>query len=336
MLFGLWFRFPILVSALALLLSGCGRAPYATPPSVEPAPALPKITFAVLPKSAPPLYLKAIEAGARRAAAEFGVEIEWRDPLVGASAFDQAGGIEQRAGAGLQGILLDLSDAETLAAAVRLAAERGLPIAIFGTPPEGRRGTNFINYTATDERAAGITAALTLEALLGGESPHGGQVLGIGFTADFASTRQREEGFTFELAKIPALKLAAQQATDGTVAGAQRVAEALLRGFVKNNTLELAGVFASHAAAAEGTYLAIIALRERGVVVATKFVGFDDSPLLVRGLHEGVIDALLVEEPERMGYLGIKSLVEHTRGRAVEPYINSGVRVKTKANTPAP
>jgi ribose transport system substrate-binding protein len=36
-----------------------------------------------------------------------------------------------------------------------------------------------------------------------------------------------------------------------------------------------------------------------------------------------------------MGYLGVKSLVDHLQGRPVEAYVDTGVTVKTKANTAA-
>jgi ribose transport system substrate-binding protein len=157
-------------------------------------------------------------------------------------------------------------------------------------------------------------------------------VLVIRFTEGSASTRLREEGFTAQLAQSPGLQIAAQQFTDGSMAGAQRVAETLLGNYVKNNKLELAGIFASNQPTAEGTYNAVRALREKGVEIPSKFVGFDDSTLLTQGLQNGVVDALVVQDPEKMGYLGIKSLVDHLNGKPVEAYVDTGVTVKTKTD----
>jgi ribose transport system substrate-binding protein len=154
----------------------------------------------------------------------------------------------------------------------------------------------------------------------------------IRFTEGSASTRLREEGFTSEIAKTPALKLVAQQFTDGSMAGAQRVAETLLNNYVKNGKLELAGVYASNQVTAEGAYNALKSLRKKGIEVSAKFVGFDDSTLLIQGLQTGVIDALVVQDPEKMGYLGVKSLVDHLNGKPVEAYVDTGVTVKTKAD----
>lgn len=327
--------FPALATALALLFAGCGKSPEATPPAADGSAAPAKIRLAAVPKATTHSYWKAAEAGARRAAAEFNVELEWQGPLDDSKVADQIGIFNNLAASGLQGILLSPCDDKALAPHVRSAAKRGLPIAIFDSPLDGKVGTDYLNFTATDNKAAGGTAAQALEALIGGSPVHGGQVLVIRFTEGSASTRLREEGFSTELAKFPALKVAAQQFTDGSMAGAQRVAETLLGNYVKNNKLELAGVFASNQPTAEGTYNALKALRDKGVEVSAKFVGFDDSTLLIQGLQNGVIDALVVQDPEKMGYLGIKSLVDHLNGKPVAPYVDTGVTVKTKANTAA-
>ncbi len=321
---------PVIAAAFALLFAACSK-PSDSAPAAASAPAAPaKIRIAAVPKATTHSYWKAAEAGARRAAAEFNVELEWQGPLDDSKVADQIGIFNNLAASGLQGILLSPCDDKALAPHVRSAAKRGLPVAIFDSPLDAKPGTDYINFTATDNKAAGATAAKTLTGLVGGAPAYNGQILVIRFTEGSASTRLREEGFSTELAKSPALKIAAEQFTDGSMAGAQRVAETLLGNYVKNNKLELAGVFASNQPTAEGTYNAIKALRDKGVEVSAKFVGFDDSTLLLQGLQNGVIDALVVQDPEKMGYLGIKSIVDHLNKKPVEQYTDTGVTVKTK------
>lgn len=322
---------PVLAAAIALF-AGCGKSPESAP-AAEGAPV--KITIAAIPKATTHSYWKAAEAGARRAAAEFGVELEWQGPLDDSKVADQIGIFNNLAASGLQGILLSPCDDKALAPHVRSAAKRGVPVAIFDSPLDAKQGVDYINFVSTDNKAAGGTAATTLAGLIGTTPVHDGQILMIRFTEGSASTRLREEGFTTALAAAPGLKLAAQQFTDGSMAGAQRVAETLLGNYVKNNKLELAGVFASNQPTAEGTYNALKALRDKGVEVTAKVVGFDDSTLLIQGLQNGIFDALVVQDPERMGYLGVKSLVDHIQKREVPAYIDTGVTVKTKANTAA-
>ncbi len=325
---------PLSFTAL-LFLSACGKSPEAAS-TADGKPSSPaKITLAVIPKATTHSYWKAAEAGARRAAAEFNVQLEWQGPLDDSKVADQIGIFNNLAASGVQGILLSPCDDKALAPHVRTAAKRGIPIAIFDSPLDAKAGVDYINFTATDNKAAGATAAKALVNLVGSAPAHGGKVLVIRFTEGSASTRLREEGFINELAASgPGLAIAAKQFTDGSMAGAQRVAETLLGGFVKDNKLELAAIFASNQPTAEGTYNALRALREKGVEVVAKFVGFDDSTLLTQGLQNGVIDTLVVQDPEKMGYLGVKSLVDHLNGKPVEAYTDTGVTVKTKVSAP--
>ncbi len=315
--------------ALMFLLTGCGKSSDSAPVADgSPAPA--RIRIAAIPKATTHSYWKAAEAGVRRAAAEFNVELEWQGPLDDSKVADQIGIFNNLAASGVQAILLSPCDDKALAPMVRNAAKRGMPVAIFDSPLDAKQGVDYINFVATDNRAAGATAAQTLTGLIGDAPGHGGKVLMIRFTEGSASTRLREEGFTSGLATNPNLSISAEQFTDGSMAGAQRVAETLLGNYVKNNKLELAGIFASNQPTAEGTYNAIKSLRDQGVEITAKFVGFDDSTLLSQGLANGVIDALVVQDPEKMGYLGIKSLVDHLQGKPVEAYVDTGVTVKTK------
>ena len=106
--------------------------------------------------------------------------------------------------------------------------------------------------------------------------------------------------------------------------------KALLNSSVKDNKLELDGIFASNQPTAEGTYNAVRALKDKGVEVNTKFVGFDNSDLLKQGLDKGIIQALVVQDPEKMGYLGVKSVVDYINKKPVDAIVDTGVTVKTK------
>src|ERR1043166_1857722 len=186
-----------------------------------------KLTIAVIPKATTHSYWKAAEAGARKAAEEFGASIEWQGPLDDSKIADQIGIFNNLAASGVSGIVLSPCDDKALAPHVRNATKRGIPVVIFDSPLDGKQGVDFVNFIATDNKNAGATAAEELIKLVGDNPQYGGNVLMIRFTEGSASTRLREEGFVDKL-KTSNLKIAAQQHTDGSMAGAQRVAETLL------------------------------------------------------------------------------------------------------------
>jgi len=315
------------VGLIALLGPGCSKNPESGAGATGAAAK--KLTIAVIPKATTHSYWKAAQAGAERAAKELGVTIEWQGPLDDSKVADQIGIFNNLAASGVDGIVLAPCDDRALVSPVRTVTRRGIPVAIFDSPLEGKAGTDYVNFVATDNKQAGAIAATELAKLVTAPA-YGGRVLVVRFTEGSASTRLREQGFTETLAAEGKLKIEAQQFTDGSLAGAQRVAETLLGNFVRNNTLELDGIFASNQATAEGTYNAVKSLRDKGVVVKAPFVGFDDSELLIQGLQNGVIQALVVQDPDRMGYLAVKSVVDFIQKKPVEAYVDTGVTVKRK------
>ncbi len=73
-----------------------------------------------------------------------------------------------------------------------------------------------------------------------------------------------------------------------------------------------------------------------GSVEKVVFVGFDASPPLVAALEEGQIQGLVLQNPVRMGELGVKTLVEHLEGTRVERRASTGELVATPENIGEP
>lgn len=63
-----------------------------------------------------------------------------------------------------------------------------------------------------------------------------------------------------------------------------------------------------------------------------KFVGFDASPPLVESLKRGKLQGLVVQNPLRMGELGLKAAVAALEKQAVEPRVSTGETLVTPDN----
>ena len=63
-----------------------------------------------------------------------------------------------------------------------------------------------------------------------------------------------------------------------------------------------------------------------------KLVGFDASPSLQKNLREGVIDALVVQDPFKMGFMGVETLVKKLAGETPPKHIDSPSRVVRAAD----
>jgi ribose transport system substrate-binding protein len=93
------------------------------------------------------------------------------------------------------------------------------------------------------------------------------------------------------------------------------------------------GVFAPNEST---TFGMLQALKKTGVAKKVKFVGFDSSEKLVSALKDGDIDGLVVQNPFNMGYLAVKTMVEHLKGGKVEKRIDTGAQLVTKDNLDDP
>jgi ribose transport system substrate-binding protein len=113
-----------------------------------------------------------------------------------------------------------------------------------------------------------------------------------------------------------------------TRATAQEAAENLLTAYGDIN-----GVFCPNESS---TFGMLLALRGRGMSPYVKFVGFDASEGLVEALTVGDIHALVVQNPMKMGYLGVTTAVNYIRGQAVDIGIDTGVALVTKENMSQP
>ncbi len=71
--------------------------------------------------------------------------------------------------------------------------------------------------------------------------------------------------------------------------------------------------------------------------VAMKLDGaFDSGEALNQGLLAGDVQGLVVQNPMRMGYLGVMKMVAVLRGEKVDARIDTGVGFVTKANFHSP
>jgi ribose transport system substrate-binding protein len=185
----------------------------------------------------------------------------------------------------------------------------------------------FSSFLTTDNVQGGRAAA---DALAQGiASKNGGKVEGevalITSLPGVGSLDQRAQGFKQQLAaKYPGLKLVADKVADGQATTALNIMTDLI---TANPGLK--GVFASNLIMAQGAGQAIAENKLQNKIA---LVGFDNDDKLVKFLSDGVIYALIVQDPYRMGYDGIKTALAASKGQAVPAFVDTGVNTITKAN----
>ena len=286
--------------------------------------------IAVIPKGATHEFWKSINAGAIKAQRELAaqgivVNVIWKGPLREDDREQQIQVVENFIAQRVSGIVLAPLDRKALVGPVETAVRGRIPVVIIDSGLETKVHSS---YVATDNREGGRIAARELGKLLGGK----GNAAMLRLAVGQASTEQREEGFLEVMRKdFPHIKLVStDQHAGATRDTAKRAAENLLN----RHGRTLNGVFACNESSAAGM---LLALRDAGLAGGkVKFVAFDSGETLNAGLKAGDIQGMVVQNPMRMGYLGVKTIVAVLRGEKVEPVIDTGVGFVTRENFNSP
>lgn len=282
------------------------------------------LTIAVVPKCTGGEFWETVERGVRDAGKNLGVEIKWEGTLTETEIAEQNRVIENMVNLDVDGMAIAPLNPKATRKSIASAVDAGIPVVAFDSSVDGDAHSAFV---ATNNKQGGKLGADKLLEMLGGKT---GDVVVLRFVQGTASTEARAEGF-LEAVRAAGLNVVADvYPEDGTVAGSKKTAANTLEGLVKDNKLAVDGIFTCNLLSALGMSAALDDLRKSGVEVQAKFIGFDTSPKLIKGLQDGHIDALVSQDPERMGYLAVETIVKHLRKEPIDTFIDTGVEVVTK------
>jgi ribose transport system substrate-binding protein len=311
---------------LGLVLSvGCGGGT----PEPGASPAGKKVTLAVIPKGTTHEFWKSIHAGALKAAGELSrdgrtVEIIWKGPLREDDREQQVQVVESFTSQGVDGIILAPLDASALVRPVEEARRLKIPTVIFDS---GLASKEIVSYVATDNFKGGELAAERLGTLMGGK----GKALLLRYQEGSASTEEREKGFETKLKSAhPGVQLVSSDQYAGpTRDTAKRASENLLNRF----GAQVQGIFTPNESSSMGM---LLALQDEGRAGKLPFVGFDASPAFVEAMRKGQMHGTVLQNPYNMGYLAVKTMVEHLDGKQVPSVVDTGVALVTPDNLDDP
>lgn len=300
--------------SLTLLLGGCQCGS-------NDAPA--RATIAVIPKGTTHIFWRAVHAGAQRAANDLDVDIVWQGPAREDDRAAQIRVVEDMIARGVDAMVLAPLDDRALVPSATEAAGEGIPVVIFDS---AIRWDGLTSFVATDNRDGGRLAAERMGALLGGH----GRVIMMRYQEGSASTSEREAGFLEALrAQHPDIEIVSDNQYGGaTTETAYATAENLLVRFP-----DVDGIFTPNESTTFGMLRAVSDANLAGQV---KLVGFDSNEALVGALREGHVHGLVIQSPERMGELAVRTAVARLRGEHVEPRIDTGATMVTRDNMDEP
>lgn len=281
-----------------------------------------KKVIAVVPKATSHLFWVSIHAGAAAAGNDLGVEVDWNGPATETDYSRQIQIVDSMIARHVDGLALAAQDRTALDSSLDRAAREGIPVTVFDS---GVDSTNYMTFVATNNYQAGQMAARKLAELLHRQ----GSIAMVLHVPGSNSTMEREHGFEETMARqFPHIHIVQKLYGMSDRSKAMAAAENILTAHPN-----LDGIFASTEPSSTGTSLA---LKSRGLNGKIKFVAFDATDSMVEDLKNGTIDALVVQDPFRIGYEAVETLVDKLHGKTPPKRIDLSAHVIVKSDLEKP
>lgn len=280
------------------------------------------LKIAVIPKGLSHAFWQTVKKGADDAGAKMNAQIIWNGPSTEGEVGKQVQIVEDAITQKVDGIVLAPIDRKALVAVIEKAAANKVPLVIFDSDANTSKRLSFV---ATDNYKGGQIAARRMAEIVGKK----GKVGQVPVQPNSQSTGDREKGFEDTLKKeFPQIKVVRSQYGFSDRIKSLAAAEDMLTA-----NPDMVGIFGPNESSAVG---ALGALRNRHLIGKIKLVGFDSANQLVDALKSGDLDSLVLQDPYKMGFEGVKVIVDSRAGKKGPARIDTGVTLVTKANMDTP
>lgn len=302
-------RYLAVWAALLLLLCSCGA---------DAAPSA-RRSVALITKSTDSEFFLSVFAGARAAATEYNLELTISGPETEEDYETQNKMIAQAVEDGAEVIVFSAIDYQHNAPAIDAAAQAGVRIVSIDS---GVGSGQVSTYIGTDNYAAGRMAA---QAAL--ERVEGPLYVGIvNYSEGTANGQERVRGAAEALAESGRARIAAEVSTLVDAPRAQTDTVGLLLAHPEINVL-----MAFNEPTSVGAAQAVRTLDRSDKIF---LAGFDSNVVTIDGLQDGCVDALIVQNPYAMGYLGVESAYKLLAGQGsgLEPVVDTSTQIVDREN----
>jgi ribose transport system substrate-binding protein len=277
--------------------------------------------IAVVPKLTEPVFWRSVRAGAEEAGKELGYEIVWEGPDRETNSARQIQIIDEAIGRHVAGVVLSPVDRLALVPTVEKLAQLKIPCAIIDS---GVESVQFVCFAATANYDGGVLAARRMGQILGGK----GNVLVVRHLPGSHATVKRVSGFTDTMAnEFPGIKIVGSESGEDRAEIARKVTEQMLQ-----QHPDVQGLFACNVDVSVGALQALQEAKRTDV----KMVAFDPAKSLLEGLRAGQVDSIILQNPHKMGYEGVKAVALKLKGQDVPRMVDTGVEIVTDASLTDP
>ncbi len=258
----------------------------------------------------PEAFWSIAEVGARKAAEETDVELDFQKPPRG-DVGDQKEKIDQVLNQGVKAIAISVIDPKNQDRYLQSIAKKVILLTQDNDAPDSNR----VCYIGTDNYAAGRAAGVLVKQAI----PEGGIVAVFVGQVEPINAQQRRQGLLDELAgqkdaptedgsklgKYTLYKTYTDQ-PEGAAKAKEKALEAITDLSSKKDVC-LVGLWAYNPPAI------LSAVKDRGKLGKIKIVGFDEDEATLQGIKDGHIQGTIVQQPYEFGYRSVKLMAQIVR-----------------------
>jgi ribose transport system substrate-binding protein len=280
-------------------------------------------TVAVIPKGTSNFW-KTYEAGAKKAAAELGVEIVVRGTKFESDVDAQIQIVDYFREKKVSAIVITPLHKDQLVTSVEKAIAEGIPVVVTDSALTSTKTAAFI---ASNNLQAGQLGGGALAKAVGSTAT--GEVALLRYLKGSDSTEKREIGALQELKSGLPKATVLDTYYSGTVLGdAKRNCDTML-----DEHPGLVGVVAVSTISTKGVLKSV---QQRGLTGKITIVGAGSDDDILQALRKGEIKSVVIQNPFEMGYRGVKTAVAILKGEKVQKESFTDVVVVTAANVDNP
>lgn len=277
-----------------------------------------KMYIEVITKSTTSAYWKTTFAGANAAGTEYNLELTFDGPDNEEDYQSQNQMIRDAVDRGVDAIVFSAIDYNANAEAINSAVEKGIKVVVIDSDVNSDLVSSRIS---TDNYKAGQMVG---EAVLSGTEPSL-QVGIVNFDKNSENGQKREKGFRDYVANHERVNIVSSINVNSTIEEAKTATIQMLKENPQINIVVTLN---------EWTSLGVgYAVQELNLKDKTRVVAFDSNVVSVGMLETGEVDALIVQNPYAMGYLGVEYAWMLLKGEKVkETHIDTTTTLITREN----
>lgn len=297
-------KFGLLLTIIGLVIAmvGCGKSASGSGEDGS---------VAVVLKTLSSPYWKYVEAGAKAAGKDLGVDVTIVGPASESQIMEQVNMIEDSLNQGIGALVVSPTQPDTV---VPVLEQVNVPVLFIDTDADFSGKTSFIG---TDNLTAGKKGGKLLASFL----KKGDEVALLGGALGNTAMDQRIKGAKESLEEA-GMVIVAEQPADSDKTKANSVVENILQ-----NNPNIKGIFSANDDMAIG---ALRATESKGIKLP--IIGTDGTAEAIQSIIDGDLAGSIAQNPYEMGYKGVENAVKAMKGEKVESRIDSGIDIITSDN----